>query len=342
MFQKIFNKINDMRPKQLLMLAGAAAILMFVTMLAMFKFLLQEQPPPVMDEKPAVEMVSVVMAKVNIPPRTRIQENMLQIKEIPADMAPAGAVKNFDDVKGVSVKVSIFAGDVLTIQKVFSEAGDEGFTGSIPADCRAVSISVNDLTGVAGFAKPGDKVDLLLVEKGKYSATTNILLQNVPLLSINQDTGNATVSESATSEAISNPTIATFALQPPDVLKLISASRVGEIYMMLRPSNPNQNYVAEMEYTVESVNAPRPPVRESAPEPRYQSAPVIPENPAPILQTPPVPVVPKIEIIQGDQIVQQADTPSISALPAVPTPNLPVIPSNGIQPSPPIVDPPTN
>ena len=60
------------------------------------------------------------------------------------------------------------------------------------------------------------------------------------------------------SSAIHNPTIATVALPPRDILKLIAAAKLGEIYMMLRPSSPRSTYVADMEYTMESVNAPPP------------------------------------------------------------------------------------
>ena len=344
MLQKLVSKINDLRPKQLLVLAGVAGLLMFVAIFAAFNYLNDKKEIILPPKQSFVEMTSVVVAKVNIPPRTRIQESMLQLKEFPADMVPEGAIKSFGEVKDVAVKVSIFAGDVLTIQKVFAEKSDEGFVGSIPADCRAVSISVNDLTGVAGFAKPGDRVDLLLVEKGAHSATTQVLLQNVPLLSINQDTGSLAPGDGGVvPAAISNPSIATFALQPRDVLKLISATRVGEIYMMLRPSNPNQNYVAEMEYTIESANAPAP-APEPAPAPAYTPPPVIPANSAPapqIPQAPPVSLVPTIEIIQGDQVIQKAAT-SAPTVPNAPTPNLPQIPSNGVQPSPPIVSSPTN
>lgn len=356
MFQKIINKLNDMRPRQLLLLAGIAAVLMFGAILAGMRMVAQnevvvvqpEQPPPVVEEK-----VAVVVAKSNIHPRTRIQESMLQMKELPVSMVPEGAIKNFADVKDVQLKVTIFAGDILTIQKVFAETSDEGFTGSIPANCRAISISVNDVTGVAGFAKPGDRVDLLLVEKSKHSVTTNLLLQNVPLLSINQDNGaSAPVGENGVPvAAISNPSIATFALPPEDALKLISASKLGEIYLSLRPSKPQENYVAAMEYTIESVDAPRPA--------RSESVPAIPSTPTP--QIPAAPAVPKIEIIAGDQIVQtntptaQVVTPTAApAQPAQggPTTNqpLPVIPSNGVSPiastgqnmpvpSPPIVNP---
>ena len=338
MFQKIMNKLNDLRPKQLMMLAVGAAVLMFITIYAGMSFLEQEEATKKVEEdkkQPVVETTKVVVAKTNIPPRTIIQETMVQMKELPVDAVPEGAIKNFNDVLNVKVQVSIFAGDVLTVQKVLADKRAEGFIGTIPDDCRAVSISVNDITGVSGFAKPGDKVDLLLVEKGDYSATTEIILQNIPLLSVNQDMGNSMLDGTAAkSGAISNPTLATFALHPDEVLKLISASKLGEIYMSLRPEHPQNNYVDETYYTMESVNAPQP-----KPEPVSDSTPVIPETPAPVMslpQLPATPSVPKIEIIQGDEITQKADEAPVIVTPTSPAspsptginPPLPVIPSN--------------
>ncbi len=339
MFQRLLDKLNNLSSKQLLAMAGVAAVLMFGAIYAGMTLLAESnkpiQPPP---EEKVVETVAVVVAKNNIHPRTRIQESMLQIKELPADIVPEGAIKSFTDVVNVQVKVSIFAGDILTIQKVFAEGGDEGFTGSIPADCRAVSISVNDITGVAGFAKPGDRVDLLLVEKGKHRAMTELLLQNVPLLSINQDAGGGIPVDKngVPTGAIANPSIATFALQPKEALKLISAAKIGEIYISLRPSKPQSAYVEPMEYTIESIEAPKP-------EPVREPAPVIPSNPAPQIPVAPVapvePPQPKIEIIAGDQVVQSA-TPTLPAGGPINPPNqpnqpttsqpLPAIPSRGV------------
>jgi len=339
MLQKLMNRLNDLRPRQLLMLAIALALIMFLAVyIAMGIFQENEAAKQAENKIPTVQ---VVVAKVNIPSRTRIQEPMLQLKEIPVDIAPEGAIKSFKDVLDVQVKVSIFAGDILTIQKVFAEKSDEGFIATIPLDSRAVSISVNDITSVAGFAKPGDFVDLLLVEKSQYSATTTVILQNVQLLSINKDmTGTNVVSDTGvtTTTAINNPSIATFALRPDDVLKLVSASKLGEIYMSLRPSKPRNMYAGETEYTIESINAPKPEP-EPEPAPPESSLPAIPSGMAPgmpLPQLPAVPTTPKIEIIQGDQITQETEVPT----PAVIQPSsLPVIPSSGVQanvPSPPV------
>ena len=338
MLQKIINKLNDLRPRQLLVLAAAAGFLMFVTIIMAMNLITKQEvsvAPPVVEEKapppPEIKKKSVVVAKVNIPPRTRIQENMLQMKELPVDMVPEGAIDNLDSVKGVQVRVTIFSGDILTVQKVFNETANEGFVGEIPPDCRAVSINVTEVTGVAGFAKPGDKVDLLLVEKGQYSATSNILLQNVPLLSVNQDmTGSNIIDESgiAKPSPISNPSIATFALPPNDILKLVAASKLGEIYMMLRPANPQSNYVEAMEYTIESIGSPKPD--------RVTSAlPSVPDMPLP--QLPNASTAQKFDIIAGDQIIQssQPTTPAASTPSRATAQNssLPAIPSNGVAPT---------
>lgn len=346
MLQRLINKLNDLRPRQLLMLAGGAALIMFLAIYAGMKFLQEDEAAKQAEKK--VQTVQVVVAKVNIPSRTRIQETMLQLKEMPVDLAPEGSIKSFKDVLDVQVKVSIFAGDILTIQKVFAEKSDEGFIATIPLDSRAVSISVNDITSVAGFAKPGDFVDLLLVEKSQFSATTTVILQNVQLLSINKDmTGTNVVNDAGvtTTTAINNPSIATFALRPEDVLKLVSASKLGEIYMSLRPSKPRNMYVGETEYTIESINAPKPePEPEPAPAPVENPLPAIPANGVPAMplpQMPAAPATPKIEIIQGDQITQEAETNApVIITPSMPNSALPAIPSSGVPanvPSPPVV-----
>ena len=159
-------------------------------------------------------------------------------------------------------------------------------------------------------------------------------------MSINKDmTGTNVVSDTGvtTTTAINNPSIATFALRPDDVLKLVSASKLGEIYMSLRPSKPRNMYAGETEYTIESINAPKPEP-EPEPAPAESSLPAIPSGMAPAMplpQLPTVPATPKIEIIQGDQITQESEVPT----PAVIQPSsLPVIPS-GVQanvPSPPV------
>lgn len=51
---------------------------------------------------------------------------------------------------------------------------------------KAVTVRVNDVEGVAGFVLPGDRVDVLLTRRDEKNSTTDVVLQNVPVLAIDQ------------------------------------------------------------------------------------------------------------------------------------------------------------
>ena len=311
--------LNDLRPKQILLLAGGVAVIMFTVVYFALNSVTKTGEIVHIEETKPANMTSVVVASANIAPRAMIKENMLQLKEIPNDSLPEGAITDIASVINIPAKVAIFSGDIITKQKIYKNTEQSSFIGTIPADCRAISIGVSDVTGVDGFAKPGDYVDLLLVEHNDTSATTNVLLQNVLLLSINANMSNtAAEGENPNTTAISNPSIATFALRPEEALKLISASKLGEIYLMLRPLNPKDVYVDNMDYTAVSTNALQ---KSEAPAPAYtpvqvpvsalpQVTATVPPKPVTNTPTPTTPMIlpdkqKKIEIIQGDQIIQK-------------------------------------
>ena len=116
--------------------------------------------------------------------------------------------------------------------------------------------------------------------------------------------------------AVNNPSIATLALKPNEAIQLVSASKLGEIYLMLRPLKPSNMYVGDLEYTAVSSNEIQ---SYSEPLPTPAPAVTLPEQPAPTVPAATVPLpnanVPtpdipsskpagsNIKIIQGDQIL---------------------------------------
>lgn len=320
MFSKLFSRIldylNNLNVRQVLMLAGSAAVLMFVVLyvfLTRFANVENENAPTTITvDLPRV--TTVVVAKSDIAPRVNISESMVQIKEIPSDTVPSGAITSLSEVLDKPARINILAGDIITKRKLYLSSEQSGFVGAIPPECRAVSINVNNITGVAGFAKPGDYVDLLLVENNDIGATTSIILQNILLLSINQSMDRNEIETDGDGKknpnaAISSPSIATLALRPQEALKLVSAAKLGDIYLMLRPSKPTDMYVNEIDYTLISSNAP--PKKEETPAP---VTPVQqPVEPAKPVETPPADTTPKFEIIYGDEIVSDKDKKSSNA-----------------------------
>ncbi|MBQ7496799.1 MAG: Flp pilus assembly protein CpaB [Selenomonas sp.] len=301
MFNKLLNALNDMQPRQLLLLAGGAAVAVFLLVYVALTSFVKEAPQKQETAQRTPVMHYVVMAKEDIPPRTIIREDMLEVRDMPVEAVPEGAIMSLQDVVGTMSMSKIYSGDVVTVQKVYSDKSQAGFTGAIPEDCRAVSVSVSAVTGVGGFARPGDYVDVIMVEKDKQGATSHLLLQNILLLGVNQEAearnGGAEGKEGKeTKEKVSKPAIATLALRPEDTLELVSAASVGEIYLVLRPFRPKAPYVLQNDFTLRASYAP---VKET---PTVVAAPA----PAPAPAAAPAPAREEsssgIMIIEGDKV----------------------------------------
>lgn len=270
------NFMERFTPRQLLLLCCAIALVVFLLIYFMLTRITAEKPKA--PEKPA--NVQIVVAQTDIAPRTIIRENMLQLKEVPANAAPAGAAHRTTDLIGRPAKVGIVQGEVITGQKMYPSAQDAGLSGRIPPDCRAVTVGISDVTGVAGFAQPGDYVDVMLVSSQvePNKVTSELVLQNVLLLAINKsvDTpSNAPKQNNANQQnqgkqgnqadnvkAVGKPATATLALTPEDSLKLAAKAQLGQVYLALRPFRPAVPNSEETYYSVTKasgkVQAPPP------------------------------------------------------------------------------------
>ena len=227
------------------------------------------------EEVKPVDSIHVVVAKQDIAPKTIIKESMVEVREVPASMVSDDAVREVSDIVNKPAKVEILKDDIISTRKVLMDITMAGFTGDIPPECRAISIAITDVTGVAGFAKPGDYVDVMLIAKGDEKMTGRIVLQDVLLLAINknteqkqkaagdgssgdtQKTGDSADSkdqsdkksaDAAKDEAISDLATATLALLPEDALKLITEAQEGTLYLALRPYKPRDKFTTDTRY----------------------------------------------------------------------------------------------
>ncbi|MGE9899556.1 Flp pilus assembly protein CpaB [Mitsuokella multacida] len=256
-------------------------------------------------EKPQTNLVQVVAAKQDIPERTVVKEDMLKVVEVPSELVPEGAFHDVADAVDHPTSTAIQQGDIMTSRKVYVDIRMAGFTGIIPPDCRAVTIPINDITGVSGFAHPGDYVDIMIISGTKENGINGrIILQDVLLLGINrtadlpntptgdsskkdgdkkddasaQNVGN--VNTKASSDTMATATVA---LKPADALKLAAASQEGTLYLVLRPFKPRDMYTFDTDYAGvpqgngQQTAAPSAPQSAPAPAPSApQSAPSAP------------------------------------------------------------------
>lgn len=257
------------------------------------------------EEAKPVNTIHVVVAKQDIAPKTIIKESMVEVREVPASMVSDDAVREVSDIINKPAKVEILKDDIISTRKVLMDITMAGFTGDIPPECRAISIAITDVTGVAGFAKPGDYVDVMLIAKGEEKMTGRIVLQDVLLLAINKTaeqkqkavgdgssgdtkkTGDSADSknqsdkksaDAAKDEAISDLATATLAVLPEDALKLITEAQEGTLYLALRPYKPRDKFTTDTRYIHYSTT-------KTAKSSGTRTAPPAPATPAAVRQT---------------------------------------------------------
>lgn len=260
------------------------------------------------EEVKPVNSIHVVVAKQDIAPKTIIKESMVEVREVPASMVSDDAVREVSDIINKPAKVEILKDDIISTRKVLMDITMAGFTGDIPPECRAISIAITDVTGVAGFAKPGDYVDVMLIAKGEEKMTGRIVLQDVLLLAINKNTeqkqkatgdgssgdtkktGDSADSknqsdkknaDASKDEAISDLATATLAVLPEDALKLITEAQEGTLYLALRPYKPRDKFTTDTRYIHYSTTK----TAKSSGTRTAPPAPAAPATPAAVRQT---------------------------------------------------------
>lgn len=291
--------LSQLSYRQLLVAAAMCSLLLGV---AVFFLLSGDEGEKQQAAEP--QRIRVVVAKQDIPQRAVVKESMLDVKEVPSDVLPAGAVTDMVSVVDRPARVPIQQGDILTDKKVLVDPRMAGFTGIIPDNCRAMSVPITDVTGVAGFARPGDYVDVMVISKGKEKVSGEILLQNILLLGINKTGGDGSASaepsdkgtsagdkaakDKATGESASKVNAssdamatATLAVTPEDALKLAVASQNGTIYLILRPFHPRDIFTVHTDFfqlidgggaaPAQSAEAPAAAPAPSAPAARQAS-----------------------------------------------------------------------
>jgi pilus assembly protein CpaB len=185
--------------------------------------------------------VAVVVAKVDIGPKTRITPEMVQVTKVPAPYLQPGGVQDVKEVIGMLSREPIVAGEQITSRRLLGEGKSAGFTGMIPPDKRAITIGVTEVTGVAGFAKAGDYVDVV-VTFDKNTAGENVsqlVLQNVLVLAANREieggSGEPANTNSKDKKEIAKTATVTLAVTPDEVAKLTLSEDKGKVRLVLRP-----------------------------------------------------------------------------------------------------------
>ena len=98
---------------------------------------------------------------------------------------------------------------------------------------KAVTIRVNDVNGIAGFVLPGDRVDVMLTRKSRKSAFTEVLLQGVRVLGVDQIADERTDKKAVVAKSV------TLEVKIEDAQRVVLASTIGNLALALRSPGTN-------------------------------------------------------------------------------------------------------
>lgn len=215
--------------------------------------------------------VSVVVASRDINELEQIQASMLQVITVPKKFAQPSSNDKIETFEGAVASSSIRKGEQILMTKVMLKGAETGLASQVAITRRAMSVPVNDVTGITRLLKPGDRVDL--VAKVPYrgpagqESEVKTLLQNVHVLAVGEFIQNNIPSAfetdpvSGTRRAINikgsrNFGTVTVEVTPPEAQSLIYVLSEGvELYMTLR--NPVDRVVASIPTTtVDEVLGP--------------------------------------------------------------------------------------
>ena len=179
---------------------------------------------------------SIIAAAVDISPRTIIRPEMVRIKYVPKEQALPDALKTPAEVVGHVAMGRIAKDTIITTSVVEARGAALGLSYTIPPGMRAITVSLDPITGLAGFLKPGDHVDVIATFTGDNEAGTKTILQDVELLAIGaQLQGVPPTSPEEAARAQPQPN-ATLSVTPMQAELLILAESQGKLRLVLRPA----------------------------------------------------------------------------------------------------------
>ncbi len=161
-------------------LVGLAAVLLIQKYL---NSKLAAAPPPL--------TAQVVVAEMDIAPGTALESRMMKVSNWPSEIIPPKAVSSPQQMQGRVILTPISKGEPILEHRLAPEGTAAGLTGLLDPNMLAVTVKTDEVSGVAGFINPGDRIDVLAeMPKGGGKDGSDhfskIILQNLKVLSKGQ------------------------------------------------------------------------------------------------------------------------------------------------------------
>lgn len=196
-------------------------------------------------EKMQASQTAVLVAKKDIPKGVAVDEAMFGTEIVLSKYVQPQAVTSMDRIVGMITIAPISKGEQITLTKLTNVRSAGVLSEVTPVGKRAITISVDNISALAGMIKAGDYVDVIAMipvpvttPDGKQAVqpVTTPLFQNVLVLAVGQETSATPKSASRykTEEKRQISPLITLALVPQEASLIAFVQEQGKIRLTLR------------------------------------------------------------------------------------------------------------
>ncbi len=180
-----------------------------------------------------VNQVAVAAQEINM--GQKLTSNMFKLVSWPANIMPPESFSDLQKLDGRVTKSSLQVGEPVLATKLAPEGSLGGLSAVIAEGKRAITVRVNDVVGVAGFALPGNFVDIIVNTKKEEGTGNNknskdiskIVLEHILVLAVAQEAGR----DETTPKVVNAVTLEV----SPEQAEMIDLARsIGDLSLVLR------------------------------------------------------------------------------------------------------------
>ena len=229
-----------MGQKRPLLFLGAAIGIALITTILIYQWLQGQQgsepePIPVVE----IEGAEIAVASADVPWGTPLTDEFIRLVHYPEDVLPTGHFTKAEELKGRVVLANLKKNEPIMESKLAPmDVTTGGVSAVMDPQKRAMAVKVNEVVGLPGFVKPGDRVDVMVTfarpGRTKDPQITKVVLENSLVLA------TGTQMERVDGEEPKAVKVITLEVSLEEAEKLAMASNGGKIRLALRsPLNPD-------------------------------------------------------------------------------------------------------
>ncbi|MDT3679997.1 MAG: Flp pilus assembly protein CpaB [Burkholderiaceae bacterium] len=179
-------------------------------------------------QQTSVGTQQVIVAARDIDLGSALNATMFESVSWPAGAVPKGAFQKTAELDGRVLLTTIQRGEPVLEAKLAPIGTKGGLSAVIPEGKRAITVKVNEVVGVAGFALPGNHVDVMVnTQDEQQRPISKIVLERILVLAVAQEASRDETKPRVVSAV-------TLEVAPEEAEKLDLARSVGNLSLVLR------------------------------------------------------------------------------------------------------------